>query len=331
MGLFALLGLLQAAPAGTVPEEMRGTWFPTGEIRAMGATSIQVDRDGVILMWRGERSACTVAPGTERIVAGPVSAILLTCPTSSGNVRLGLTGPSVGLLIVHLIAPGSDELHVFVANRGARGAPGPPKPSSDQMPQFPWPPPQPSSRTVLPRGLAVVRDGETLGTIFDRLDRAMARAGMRDWSVYAVGADGFAIIARLENIDDNGRPTQRRFQDPMVHPQIFSLSDLLIALFRARPGRYRVIGLVVTARPVTTGPSVATPEMIGGLLARGAGALPEALSKTPLPPSGRCEAFVYEFFRATEDKEPAQVPYGTSLMASEHLVGAGLWRAEELR
>ena len=198
------------------------------------------------------------------------------------------------------------------------------------MPQFPWPPPRWTSRTVLPQALAITRSGDTLGAIFDRLRAAVDRAGLEEWSVYSVGDDGFAIIARLENIDDKGRPAQPRFQAGVGRAQIFSISDYLTALLRARPGRYRVIAVVVTARPVSAGSTAATAEMMRNLLVGGAGTLAEALRGMPASSSVHCEALVYEFFRATEDEQPAQVLDG-ALTARDHLVGASLWSAEELR
>ena len=197
------------------------------------------------------------------------------------------------------------------------------------MPQFPWPPPRWTSRLVLPPGVAVRAEGELLGDIFSRLRAALTRADITEWSVYAIGTDGFAIIARLENIDDDGRPTPTRFQAPGVRSRTFDIRDYLTNLLRARVGRYRVVALVVTAAPVTAGPTATDRATMDRLLVSGAGTLSEQLSRTPLPAGGHSEALVYEFFRPSED-DPVQQVLESRLSAVQHLAGAGLWRREEL-
>ena len=61
----------------------------------------------------------------------------------------------------------------------------------------------------------------------------------------------------------------------------------------------------------------------------GAGDLPDDVRKINLPPSGRCEALVYEFFRATDDDPPVRVA-DSRLTGPQHLAGAGLWPIESL-
>jgi hypothetical protein len=200
------------------------------------------------------------------------------------------------------------------------------------MPQFPWPPPRWSSRAVLPAALVIARESEPLGPIFDRLREALRRADISEWSVFAVGGEGFAIVSRLENIDDDGRPTPTRWSIDRLsaRPRSFSIPGYIAALFNASPGRYRVVAFVVTAWPVTASSSHATPATMENLLASGAGDLPYELRITPLPRSGRCEALVYEFFRPSEDDSPTQVT-ASRLSAIQHLAAAGLWHAEDLR
>jgi hypothetical protein len=178
----------------------------------------------------------------------------------------------------------------------------------------------------------IARESEPLGSIFDRLRGALRRADISEWSVFAVGGEGFAIVSRLENIDDDGRPTPRRWSMDRFDARrpSFSVQGYISALFKASPGRYRVVVFVVTAWPVTASSGHVTPVTMENLLVSGAGDIPYELRITPLPRSGRCEALVYEFFRQSEDDSPTQVT-ASRLSAIQHLAGAGLWHSEDLR
>lgn len=326
--VIAALALLQPQPA-PIPDQWRGVWFPTGGGR-IGLNRITVDESSIRINWRNETVEC--APSAERpSLPPPTLSVTFRCNVKEGVLHLALTSGARPPLLVHLLAPGEQEMQVFELDKGATANPGPPGPgpSSKEFPQFPWPPFQWTARLVLPPGVAVDAAGEPLGSIFDRLRAALRRAQIEDWSVYAVGTDGFAVVSRLEHINDDGRPAAERWSLDAVRPRPFSLADYLTALFRADPGRYRVIAFVVTGLPVTAKAEAPSREAMERLLKSGAGDLSDDLRKTPLPPSGRAEALVYEFFRPSRDDDPAQVT-SSKLSVTNHLVGAGLWRLEDL-
>jgi hypothetical protein len=197
-------------------------------------------------------------------------------------------------------------------------------------PQFPWPPPPWTARVVVPRPLTIAADAEPLGAIFDRLVAAMRRAQIDQWSVYAIGADGFAIVGRLETIAEDGRPAPNRWSVDPPQSRPFSIKEYLAALFSASPGRYRAIALLVTPRAVIAGEQPIDVKGIEKLLRAGAGELAEELRQVPLPAGGRCEALVYEFARRSAD-DPVEHITSSPLTVVQHLSGAGLWTAEELK
>jgi len=335
--LVALIASFQTPQPSTLPKGLQGVWFATGGGSKLGVQRIEIRPDGVMLTWRDERVSCTPAPAQERIAFGDMSAIVVRCPVAAGAVDMGLTGPTPRGVIVHVVAPGMNRMLAFLAVHGSaaarRDSPSdrPAGRPAEAMPQFPWPPPQWTSRTLVPNQLTTVSAGEPLGTVFDRLVSALKRGGIDAWSVFAVGTDGIAIVARLENIDDNGRPTATRWQGPDVRSPVFSLGGYLKALFSAQPGRYRVIAFVVTARAVTSSGTAATRETMDTLLSSGAMTLPESLRNTLLPAGGHCEALVYEFFRRSADESPRELGETEStILAREHLIGAGLWKSEDL-
>ena len=207
-----------------------------------------------------------------------------------------------------------------------------PRPPLEVMPQFPWPPPRWTSRYVLPKGLVVTGEADTLGILFDRITKGLIRGKIYEWSAYGVGNDGFAIVSRMEQIADDGRPkpgAKRWAVQRRLHERPVSLAEYIRALFLARPGRYRVIVLIVTTRPIRPSEEEPEPSAMERLLREGAGVLPKMLRTKILGPSGRCEALIYEFYRASEDEDPHWVN-SSHLLAIDHLTAAGLWRKEEL-
>ena len=222
--------------------------------------------------------------------------VAFQCRGNEGVVQLALTSGSEPGLLAHITAPDLRGIRILVLVRGVTAmprserppplppppppppqseppapAPGPPSaPPATTLPQFPWPPPSWTARTVLPRWMA--SPGEPLGGVFDRLVSALRRADIVEYSVFAVGTDGFAVVSRLERIADDGRPAPERWSVQPAKRRSFSLRDYLSALFRAEPGRYRVIVFVTTARAVSASAEVPDRETMERLLRSGAGA-----------------------------------------------------------
>jgi hypothetical protein len=201
------------------------------------------------------------------------------------------------------------------------------------MEQFPWPPPLPTFRWALPRPLLFDSADDRLGDVFNRLREGLRRGGFDDWSVYAVGEDGFALAARMESIHDDGRPLPGDSRWLLRSPRRFSLAEVLKSMVVARPGRYRI--LVFTLTPRSTSPNQAappSPDAVQQLPRRGAGQLSPGLFLHPAPPKQEVEALIYEFVRSASDEPIALLEPNTSaLSARAHLVGAGIRAAGELQ
>jgi hypothetical protein len=327
-GLLAC-ALLAAYANSAVVAQPRPSWEGSWVAgRDMPITRLNIDAETVEIAWKSDRVTCTATTST-RNLPPTLRSTTYECPTSDGPVLLAITGTPEPLLLVHAVVPGLRGMQTIVFTRPTAGARPPPKTAEGTaLPQFPMPPPQWTLRTVLPRGLVVTRDGEPLGEVFDRLRQAMARAQIVDYTVYGVENDGFAVVARMESIAEDGRPASERWTQGVARPVVFSIGDYLKALFTAQPGRYRVIAFLVTARTVTPG-QPADKDTLNRLWRGGAGDLPDDVRHVALPPSGRCEALVYEFFRATDDDPPVHV-VDSRLTGPQHLAGAGLWPIERL-
>jgi hypothetical protein len=191
---------------------------------------------------------------------------------------------------------------------------------------FPWPPPMPSAREVLPPELFGAGRLLTLGEADALLTRALRSNGYTETSYYEVPG-GFAVVTRMEQINDGGgfAPARWRLEPgPLAR---FSLRGYLEALFTAPRGHYRVIVFVVTDTPVTTQSVAVTSADAVRWIGRGHGWLPQQIATLPFVAATRCTALVYEFDR-TGSRDPHLVIPGR-LMGRDHLLGAGLWAALE--
>jgi len=198
------------------------------------------------------------------------------------------------------------------------------------MPSFPVPPPSFSTSATLKNGLVLRDPSENLGDVFDRIKGALERGGFPEWSIYALSDDGFAVVTRMERIEEDGRPSVPRFtvRRPLYRMRGFSIDDYRQVLFNADPGHYRIMALVVTAHPLSPAQPVPPALKVDAQdLARGL--LPSEIRSRPAP-RGRCEVLVFEFTRPTDPSHPAELERSQTVSALDHVVRAGLWDAREL-
>jgi hypothetical protein len=123
----------------------------------------------------------------------------------------------------------------------------------DLLPEFPWPPLAASETMDLTTMLQVRGQFGRLGDANVILQNALRRTGYDTVSYLAV-PHGFALVTRIEQIDNTGEPKPGASRWSLeVQPlgfRKFSLSAYLHAQFYADPGRYRVLAFVVTDSPV---------------------------------------------------------------------------------
>lgn len=203
--------------------------------------------------------------------------------------------------------------------------------SHEELPAFPWPPPKASGTRDLP--LAWLVDASATATLADldaRLTSALDRLGYGERSYFGVPG-GYALVTRLERIEDDGTPRAgpERWALDDARSTSFSLRDYLRALLLARPGHFRVFVFAVTPRAfAATGAAVGASEALAWI---GAGfvRLPDAVGAIPLASAPfHCTVLIYEFERAAE-ADPAKVVVPGHVEARQHLVRAGLWGALE--
>jgi hypothetical protein len=332
----ALFSALLSTPSFAQSEVLDGTWVGMSPA-AEGLLRLVIRGSEVRAFWTCRPNPCDLG-----LTIGTFYSLL---PASSGSRAFIATFTPVFGEVVVIVSPrnatesqvqtytrysdgsgradfADTQIFIRLDDRGSELQP---------MPPFPWPPPKWTSRYLLPDGLVTSGRPESLGTFFDRIVSVLRKAAVEEWSSYAIENDGFAIVSRLESIDDNGRPRPgaQRWGTRASAENVDSLKNYLTALFKARTGRYRVIAFIVTSLPVVAGAEPADAARMNRLLREGATALPESM-RARVANSVRCEALVYEFFQASAD-EPMQLVESSHLTPTQHLAGAGLWRVEDLR
>jgi hypothetical protein len=204
--------------------------------------------------------------------------------------------------------------------------------AEDRIPSFPWPPPKSSAfDDVTPR---LVEGGrgrpERLKDVAARLEQAFEAAGYVERKYYSV-PKGFALVSQMEQFDPDGRskPPPERWSARVEPQAVFDLVTYIKALFRAKPGRFRVIVFVVTSAPITERGAVSREQAMAWLN-EGANRLPASLGNLKFDDDYRISALIYEFeAKSVEDAPRFVIP--SPLTGRIHIKGAGLFSSEGQR
>ncbi len=196
---------------------------------------------------------------------------------------------------------------------------------------FDWPPPHPSARVTVPRALLLAgadSGDETLGEVSERLERALIAAGYVEYGYLHIGCSGFAMVTRMERIDEDGRPMAgaERYAPP-ERSESWSLSSYVARLFFAPPGYYRQIVFAATDRPYDPDNLADAPtrEALDTMMARAdVTALPETMLDRPFSRRHQLHALIYEFEKSPGDRNVAQL-IPSRLQGPQHIEQAGIY------
>ena len=111
---------------------------------------------------------------------------------------------------------------------------------------------------------------------------ALNQAGYYETSYYSV-PDGYALVCRLEKIEEDGRPVElpARWGTGIQTIKRFSLGRYLRALFVAPPGYYRLIVFVVSPHSFTQSSQSISRDDAESWFQYGANSLPIDLGLQP--------------------------------------------------
>jgi hypothetical protein len=174
------------------------------------------------------------------------------------------------------------------------------------IPEFPWPPPEASAREIIPNQLLLKPDAQKpcLSDVDEKLHAAFRSCGYSEISYFSVPA-GFAMVSRLEQINDNGTPKEipDRWAKDVLPVDSISLRKILRALFTANPGYYRLIVFIVTPTPFSDVGAKVSREETETWLHRGLNVLPPSIGKIAYTKETACTALIYEFEQPAAGKQ----------------------------
>jgi hypothetical protein len=189
------------------------------------------------------------------------------------------------------------------------------------IPEFPWPPPEASAREIIPNQLLLKVEAQKsyLSDVDEKLRAAFRSCGYSEISYFSVPA-GFAMVSRLEQINDDGTPKEipDRWAKDVLPVDSFSLREILRALFTANPGYYRLIVFIVTPTPFSDVGAKVTREEAETWLHRGLNVLPPSIGKIEYTKETACTALIYEFEQPAAGKQ-AEIKLPGRLTGEIHL------------
>src|SRR6185295_13884748 len=174
-----------------------------------------------------------------------------------------------------------------------------------KFPEFPWPPPEASASAVIPaQSLANPKSVTTFDDVNRRLVGALESTGYLERSYFAVPG-GFALATRMEQIKASGEPEDAAHRWILERQplQKFELSAYLAALFKASPGRYRVIVFIATPHPFSQSDDSVTSSDATDWMREGVDQLPVEVGQRHFD-NPKCTALIYEFTRTTDVTAP---------------------------
>lgn len=233
--------------------------------------------------------------------------------------------PQVEVTMPPPMAPPSPTEGAIARDGPPAGTAAAPAPRQAALPRFPWPPPRPSARYAVPRRdvVAGLSPQPSLGEVSRRIVGALEQAGYSEYSFYSAPG-GFALVARLERINRDGRPAPEmfRFLDPNAE-EPFSLTAYVQRLFFAPEGFYRQIVFVVNDEAFVASSQALSAEAAQALLSGGADRLPAAYDSLPFSGTHQVAALVYEYQKGAAEGDVATLRPGR-LSGRQHLQGAGI-------
>lgn len=193
----------------------------------------------------------------------------------------------------------------------------------ENIPFFPWPPPKASAFVKVP--IKQNHRPTKLLEVADILESAFEGAGYIERSYYAV-PQGFALVSRLERINNDGSPKELpdRWSTRIRQPTKFTLKSYFKALFTAPLGRFRIIVFIVTSTPFNQkGASLSLAEA-EAWLSEGLDVLPKDLGNAKFTIDHKCTSLIYEFEK-TQDETNGNLMDPSQLTGFLHLQRASLW------
>lgn len=174
---------------------------------------------------------------------------------------------------------------------------------------------------------SILAENATLGDIDEMLHTALRAKGYSENTYYRFG-EGFALVTKMEQIDEEGNTMMGNRWLSASSNQNWTLWSYLKALVTANPSHYRVLVFVVSdealrknQKGIRNIPSISNASGSGDMR------LAYDIAARRFTEQFSCTALVYEFSKSSrEDWPELKLPDQTSITAEQHLKKAGLYR-----
>lgn len=167
-----------------------------------------------------------------------------------------------------------------------------------------------------------------LGDVDTRISNALTAAGYVEKSYFFVPG-GFALVTRLEQINDDGIPKALPDRWSVNVPPLkkFDLTSYLKALFTSNKGYFRIIVFIITPYPIMQADKGIALDGALEWLGKGANKLQPAISERKFTKDDTVSAFIYEFEKPKSAEAVHLLP--GRLTCHLHLLNSGILRALE--
>jgi len=198
------------------------------------------------------------------------------------------------------------------------------------IPEFPMPIPIPTAQKDVEKEW--LKNCKNLGQINQKLVASLDKNGYKEKCYYRM-PNGFALVALIEKINDDGspKPNPERWEMGIDgNKKSFSLENYLKALFFVKnPAYYRIIVFAVTNSLLSYKKEKATPAETESWLKEGVKGLPKEISELPYSRSHQVVALIYEFEKQAEGKTPRMLGRneGKPVHPETHLNQSGIWKS----
>lgn len=261
----------------------------------------------------------SVAPSGSRTHAGGAAGTVPPPLPSQEQVRLGSqpAGPPQATQSTQL-APAVGAAASGIAQSSPTA---PPTPNFESI--EPWPPPVPSRYAVFPRISQLRQDLKTVGDFADVLHTELNNAGHFELKYWGA-PNGFALVTRLEPIDEDGRPLGGNYflaSNEQKSGIFKALTDGARALVGSPVRRARIFLFVVTDDGEISHPKVKMTTHVGRLWEQGGRvALPRIDRTARVTENHLAAIFVYEF---QKEQGVSEITYG-GRSVDQHLAASGV-------
>jgi len=193
-----------------------------------------------------------------------------------------------------------------------------------EYPRFPFPPPMATATQSI--SSKVFQNHRTYGAVNAMIVECLEGSGyLSSKRQYYAVPNGYAIVTRLEKINEDGSPRAgaERWEAKVKSTfKEFSILDYLKALVVGEEANFRVLVFMITDIPLTQSDKITEMTEAKSWLKKGMNALPDDLAEFEFTSSHKVNLLLYEFTQHESAK--AELLKESRIDVEDHLVKTGI-------